>query len=233
MTVSRTEDDMYAAVAFRGEDLIAVAFYEHLVDAASEEYVFTHLWEVRALPVPHGYPNAMPAEELEERLLRWEAHEVPHLQSEYSDQLAERSLRSVPFHRMAQEVVADYFGQEASTELVLPTEEQLDACRAVGAFPGFRSSRDMESAIDQLKAVNAYVTAINSGDQRPIVAAARMMFGDETSTHITRIRNLIQFARQNGYLTKPQHGRSGGIPTRKALELCEALKSRAEEVTAK
>lgn len=226
LTVCLSQDGLLAAVAWRGEDLITIAFYEHLVDQTGY-FVETYLWEVRAFALPDDYPLAVPAEELSERLTRWAKHDLMHLQGNYNNRWSERSLRNVPFHRMAQEAVAAYFNSEADTELVLPTEEELNACRAAGPWTEFRSTRDMESAFDQLKAVAAYVAAVNAGDPKPVVAASRTVFGDEDQTHVTRLRNLIQFARQNGYLTTLQHGRSGGVPTRKVLDLIASIKERA------
>jgi hypothetical protein len=227
LTVCLSQDGLLAAVAWRGEDLITVAFYENVVSQETDEYVFTHLYEIRAFAAPDDYPLAMPPEELAARLERWSRFDYKEIQSEYHNGLSERSLRNVPFHRMAQEAASAYFDSEASSDLIVPTDEDLSACRAAGPWVEFRSVRDMDSAFDQLKAVAAYVAAVSAGDPKPIVAAARTMFGDEEQTHVTRLRNLIQFARQNGYLTTLQHGRSGGVPTRKALDLIASIKERA------
>lgn len=230
LTTVLSDDGSLTAVAWRDDDLITMGFYENVVDRDSNEYYFTHLWEIRAFATPDDYPLAMPPEELTDRLSRWFLNDFPHLDGGYGslpESWSERSLRRVPFHKMAQEAANAYFNSEGQTPLVLPTHAEMEACRQHGLPNWFRSIRDMDSAFDQLTAVSAYVEAVNAGATKPVVAAALTMFGDEEPTHVTRVRNLIQFARQNGYLSKAQHGRSGGVATRKALELVEAIKTQA------
>lgn len=234
LTACLSEDGVRAAVAWRGEDLITLAFYENL-GASDGEYVYTYLHEVRAFAVPDDYPQAMPVEELSKRLQQWEAYDLPRLDAAIGpNEISPRGLRAVPFGQMKQAAVFAYLDSEAPAPLVLPTEQELDCVRAAGPWPEFRSSRDMESAFEQLKAVAAYVAAVEAGEPKPIVSASRTLFGDEARVNVTRMRNLIQFARQNGYLTKsqyerPGHGRPGGIPTRKAMDLCVAIKERAAQ----
>lgn len=229
-TVALSDDGFLTAVAYRGEDLITVEFYENVVDTENNDYLFTHLWEVRAFAPSNDYPLAMPVEELAELLERWAKADRNFLQGGYENQISERSLRGVPFHRMQQEAATSYYNSEAEAPLNLPSPEELDVCRSAGLPQWFRSSRDMESAFDQLTAVAAYVEAVSSGAGKPVLEAASVVFGDQEPIHVTRLRNLIQFARQNGYLTRAQHGRSGGMPTRKAFDLCEAIRSQARQV---
>lgn len=71
----------------------------------------------------------------------------------------------------------------------------------------------LKAHLRQLLAVSEYAKAVMAGSKAPLVAVA-----DALEVDAVKARNLIQFARQSGYLTSPGQGRSGGSVTLKAVE---------------
>jgi hypothetical protein len=172
----------------------------------------------------------VPEDELAERLDSWVRHDLPRLQSTYTDHLSERSLRLVPFLKMKRVAIDSFIESEENERISPPSQETLELCRS-HELPGhFRSLRDQNSALEQLMAAFSYVEAVNSDDPKPVVSAAQSMFGSIEQPYVNRVRNLLQFARKNGYLTRGDSGRSAGVLTKQAAELVSAIEQRAAEL---
>lgn len=88
---------------------------------------------------------------------------------------------------------------------------------------GFRNARDLQAAVDRLRAAFIYVHRINSGDSKPLVAIS-----EELSLPVSRARALIAGARRDGFLTAESPGLVGGSLTPKALELASMLQQNVQ-----
>jgi hypothetical protein len=73
--------------------------------------------------------------------------------------------------------------------------------------------------MSQLQAVDAYLTALHNDKTSPLKNVA-----DVLGVSHTRVRNLIQFARESAYLTAGRDkGKATGMATPKAYELTRAV----------
>ena len=212
----------YIAVAFSGPEVTVINFYEVLMDMDSSEFVDTILREVRFWPTPKDAPECMPIEELDERLDAWIENEAAGFSGHYG--FSESVLSGVPFHRMWQRAGTDYLHSEQEEKLLMPSSQQISAAMSSPDFLGYRNARELAAALEQLQTVALYADAIRRGLEKPVHYVADQ-FGDTSQKGITRVRNLIQFARTRGLLTKSQAGRAGGAPTRNAILLANQVRA--------
>lgn len=218
----------FVAVSSRGQSLVTIGFYEVLINT-DYEFVDMRLWEIRSYRVDEDYPESMSEEELEERLDRWVQYDYENLPTLHYGHFSEREIRDAPFLKMWQASMSHYLESERSEEFVLPTELEFTLAASRPESFGFRSVRDMNSTFDQLRAVDAYVTATKKGNDKPIHAVSLQLFGNLETTSVNRARNLIQFARtgKQVLMTKANHGRAGGLPTRGAVYLANDIRAAA------
>jgi len=218
----------FAAVAWRGDDLVVLQFYELLQDRT---FMHPFAREIRAYQPHVDDPDTIPVEELEERLERWVRSEYPHLPviriqdgawptTEYQDS----GIRQVPFNQMTARVIREFGQQEVEGSFAGPSAEQLEfLVDHPEAFAG-SSARQIAAHAAQLQAVDAYVKAIENGSTAPLKEVAEKLDVD----HV-RARNLIQFARNGGFLTGGRtKGRATGRPTKEAFEWMADLEARIE-----
>jgi len=217
----------FAAVAWRGDDLVVIQFYELLEDPT---FVHPFAREIRAFQPHRDDPETIPVEELEERLERWVRSEYEHLpvirtqdeawHTEYQDS----GIRQVPFNQMTARVISEFGLQEEEGHFAGPSTEQLRfVVERPEVFPG-TSHREFVAKTLQLQAVEAYVQAIENGSTAPLKEVA-----DTLGVDHVRARNLVQFARNNHFLTGGRtKGRATGRPTKVAFQFMADLEERIE-----
>lgn len=219
------------AVAWRGEDSIAVEFNEVLEVGADEYYLFTR--ETRLFGAPGDYPSCMPKESLEELLDTWLEHSFKHLPVIQAARAAGEfggtsysasQMKGVPFGDMFRRALLEFAGAEGESGLPLLTNDEVDLAAENSDLLALKGWTPVQirAHLQQLQAVAVYVSALQEGS-KPIQAVAETLGVNET-----RARNLIQFARENRYLTGGSQGKASGAATRAALDLANEVRERVK-----
>jgi len=227
-----------AAIAWRGSDLIAVEFHAIL---ETEVGNFPFAREVRFFEVVDGYPDRMPVDDLLRLLEVWRKHEMPLLPlykvaeltgdsgGFYSRQYSAAELRQAPFSEMRKRLLLEYSAQDAEDRFNAPEAKDLEL---VAGHPDWFAAtgwtaRTSTAHLAQLAAIAPYMASLES-NQPPIQCVAKTL-----GVSANRARNLIQFARENGYLGGGSQGASRGKPTRKAADLADTVREVAAAIRAK
>jgi hypothetical protein len=99
--------------------------------------------------------------------------------------------------------------------LPLFSEQALEAPRRVGR----RGRPDLYYA----RLAAAYVSAVESGNPRPVAAVAEQLGDGYSSAYV---RDALHRARERGLLIRPPRGRAGGRLTNKALAMLDENKEK-------
>ncbi len=223
-TISRHPQKEVAATAWVGTDTIAIAFYEVLVVSSDETFEYFLQRELRVQARPIGYPDAMPADELDERLDRW--YRGDFLESSDHQEVINfpsRQVRNIPLSQMLTTAEAAFCPPTVPQQLAVPSEQDVQDLATAGILLGFRSSRDLLSRYQQLKVAVLYAHFAANGDSRPVVSVASQTLGSTDHLDVTRTRNTLQKSRESGFLTTAQHGKTGGQITQRASDFCDQL----------
>ncbi len=216
----------FIAAAFRSPSMTVTAFYEALTGQDGKTHLLSTS-EVRVRPTPRDAPDAVPLEVLEEALALWVAEEGNE-EIDYGA-FEERRIGDLPFRRMWQMASAAFFADAVEGTFDLPTDDDFALARSSGDLFDYRTQREFDAAVEQLKAVATYLEAVAEGDSKPLQRVT-VALGLPEGSGLTRARNVIQFARQNGLLTKARPGHAGGSATREAIELCDRIRYKADEM---
>lgn len=222
----------FGAVAYRGSETITVQFHELLETEQDERYWF--LKEIRHFAPSYAYPARMPDDELRRRLLNWIKRDFPELPAEEEAQSATpprfaglhikiEDARTSPLGQMLTALDAFDSKREVQFEYSPPTQDDIDILLAHSEHLGFHTRAIAQSHLDQLRAVGAYVTALGARSRAPLQEVAKTL----NISHV-RARNLINFARTNGYLAGDQtRGRATGFVSVSAAHLSQTARERA------
>ena len=215
-----SEGDVHAAVAWRGEKIMAVEFFDVLAPVDFDgTYPFRR--ELRIYEVIGEMPLKMSVEELEDRLKLWVENDRSQLPAiQHASQLeaypvssySSTDVRGAPLPQMEAEVVRAFAERTMDEDFTGPTNEECDILLSGSDTLEFKSMKTLASHLQQLQAVAAYVSAIESNSPHPLQVVAKNL----EIEHV-RARNLIQFARDNKYLTGGQNkGKAAGYATTEA-----------------
>lgn len=224
LTIAMHPKGATAATAWVGSDTIATAFYEVLSDEQDPDFEYLLQRELRIQARPEGYPEAMPQEELNERLVRW--HKNDFMKSGDHEGFANfpsSQMREIPLPKMFQKASTAYCPPSAPQRLSLPREEDVEHLASTGHLMGFRNTRDLLSRYHQLRVAVLYAECVANADTHPVVTVAQAFVGSTDSKSVTKTRNVLQRSRESGFLTTAQHGRTGGQVTTRAGQFCDQL----------
>ena len=224
--IHECDEGSFIAAAFRSPSMTVLAFYEALTGQDGQTHLLVTS-EVRVRATPDDAPDAVPLETLEDALDAWIAQGGPE-ETVYGA-FEERRIGDLPFRRMWQMASVAFFADAVEGTFEVPSDDDFALARSSGELFDYRTLREFDAAVEQLKAVGAYLRAVADGDTKPLQKVA-IALGLTEGSGLTRARNVIQFARQNGLLTKARPGHAGGSATREAIELCERIRYRADEV---
>lgn len=218
-----------AAVAWCGNGVLVIEFHEVLVTSEGEYFTFAR--ELRVTPTPDEYPDSMPEEALLDALRRWASADFPLLPVVVADaprtsvvDLQTSSLRGLPVGAMRAHLWAAVDVTEADS-FEIPTAAEVAALLDSGVFFAFGTKAKAAAHLAQLQAAGAYVAALAQGNTVPLSAVMAALDVDRV-----RARNLIQFARTNGYLGGGSQGRASGFLTRKAEELAGSARQALSQI---
>lgn len=222
------DGDFYGAVAWRGDKIIAIEFFDIL---APKELHGTYPFrrELRIYEMVGDLPLAMSQEELQDRLELWIANDralLPAVQfasdvdaypvSSYSS----TDVRMAPLPQMEAEVIRAFAVRTLDEEFIGPTPEECEILLNGSDSVGFKSMKTLESHLEQLQVVAAYVKAIESNSPHPLKDVAENL----GIPHV-RARNRVQFARDNAYLSGGQNkGRAVGYATTESHRVMQVLR---------
>ena len=224
--------DPVAAIAWRGENGLAIEFYE-ILDADVDYVPFAR--EIRMVEVTEEYPQRMPVEALEALLRLWREHEREYLPVEEAAQLARErgeaapfpthqysatDLRRPPFSEMRKRMLTEFLAQDAESQFQPPSAEDMDTLLNSEAWLQMQNwtRRQAAAHFKQLTVIAPYMRAL-SLNEAPIQYVAK-----ELGISPVQARNLVQLARDSGYLTKGKQGAAGARPTRLAADLAEKIR---------
>lgn len=223
-TISRHPQEEVVATAWVGTGTIAIAFYEVLIDSNDPTFEYLLQRELRVQARPSGYPDAMPADELQERLDRWCGSDFLK-SSDHKEPVnfPSRQVRNIPLSQMLTKAEAAFCPPTVPQQLAVPSEQDVQDLATAGILLGFRSSRDLLSRYQQLNVAVLYAHFAANGDSRPVVSVASQTLGSTDNLDATRTRNMLQKSRESGFLTTAQHGKTGGQVTQQASDFCDQL----------
>jgi hypothetical protein len=215
--------ERHAAVAWAGPGHLVIEFYD-VLDTGEGLYPFVR--ETRILACPAGTATPPSSADLQSRLASWVANDrsaVPAIEQapqEFAvNQFSPTDVKNAPYSQMFAELMRTLATETSATPFQAPTPEDFEDVTRLKLKLDFASTTALQSRISQLQAVEAYLTALHNDNTSPLKTVADVL----GVSHI-RARNLIQFARENDYLTAGRSkGKATGMATPKAYGLTRAV----------
>ena len=186
------------------------------------------LREVRVFSTDESRMRNMTEQELKRRLLRWIKSDRPMLPIEKrSIRHNDPTLKSVDVSQLRQlpiPLMERLMFQRAdlirySEDFIGPSNAEMKRVIRHPGPLGFKSERSLRAHLRQLQAVEQYLQAATHGSLAPLLQVQKSL-GVSANT----ARNLIQRARENGYLTASRSGKAIGRATDKARDFTTQVK---------
>jgi hypothetical protein len=225
-----TPGEFFVAVSYVGQEVSMVNFYWVLRDM-SGEIVDVNQRECRIFPTAVYGEALLEQDALLDMLEDW--MRVGESLSTYPLNFNPKQIVEASSAQMRHKAWTGFLESQGGSEFELPSEEDISVFLESGELLGFRTRRELLAAIEQLRVTAIYCEAIDRAQPKPAITVADALSkdapsGQTTQENLIRARNLIQFARKNGLLSKSQAGIPGGVPTQKAVELANRIRTLAE-----
>lgn len=215
----------FVAVSYVGEDIAVVNFYWALMDI-SGEIVDMNDRECRIYPVEIYGESLLDSDALSDLLRDW----LRESESLCVDPVNfnPKQASEVSFGQMRHMAMTGFLASQGESQFQMPSDAEIAHFLTSGELLDYRTQRELLATIEQLRATAIYSAAVDRGETKPALIVAESLFGDSDSAAVIRARNLIQFARKNGLLTKSQPGLPGGVPTQRATEIASRIRTSAK-----
>jgi hypothetical protein len=213
----------FAAVSYTGAEIVVVNFYWVFRDLSGEVIDMNHR-ECRIYPEAVYGDSLLESDALSDLLNSW-IWENESL-SDHPVNFYPKQIGEISFGQMRQQALIAFLESQGGSEFEMPSDKEIAAFLDTEELLDFRTRRELLAAIEQLRVTGIYSDAVDRGEPKPALIVADRL-DDPSPQGIIRARNLIQFARKNGLLSKSQTGLPGGVPTQKAVEMATRIRSLA------
>jgi hypothetical protein len=239
IVVKRTTDtkEICAAAAVFGSESTTLCFFDFL--ETEDDIVDGFLREVRVFATADTRSPKMSQTELKSRLSQWMKVDRPRLPivatSRRDDAYPVKGvdisqLRQLPIpliERIAFQQAGMVYDRD---DFIGPSNLQIKTVARHPELLDFASERSLVAHLTQLQAVEYYLEAATEGSLTPLLHVQKNL-----KVPANTARNLIQRARENGYLTNARSGKAIGKATKKARDLVSrvektVIKIRKEEL---